>query len=113
MCLLTLHDRVRNLGLGAMYEHHWGAGGEFADLFDIGSAEWASSPIERKIIDLQAFESAGVSVAELLENYRQTITQRPATMNRIDNLPRTIAAYRDAGFAPPVPEEMMRPCRIP
>ena len=105
MCLLTLHDRVRDLGLGAMYEQHWGAGGEFADLFDIDSPQWASSPIERKIIDLQAFEAAGVSVAELLENYRQTIGQRPATINRIDSLPRTLCAYRDAGFAPDVPED--------
>ena len=107
MCLLTLHDRVRNLGLGAMYEQHWGAGGDFADLFDIGSPQWASSPIERKIIDLQAFEAAGVSVAELLEHYRQTLTQRPATINRIDSLPPTLRAYRDAGFEPAVPEELL------
>ena len=59
MCLNTLHDKARALGLGAMYEKHW-ARNEFRDLFDEQSPGWPATPIAQKVIDLRAFESAGM-----------------------------------------------------
>jgi len=54
-----------------MYEKHW-ARGEFRDLFDDRSPDWPDTPVAEKVIDLRAFESAGLPVAELIDNYRET-----------------------------------------
>ena len=69
MCLRTLHDRVRDLGMGAMYEAHLHCG--FRDLLDSNSAEWASSDVALKVIHLKAFDAAGVPLAEIIEHYRE------------------------------------------
>lgn len=48
MSLATPHDKVRNLGLGQMYEKHWGR--RFRDRFDQQSPDWAATPIAQKIV---------------------------------------------------------------
>ena len=103
MCLRTLHDRVRNLGLGAMYEKHWRGG--FRGLFDNASADWASSALPEKVIDLKAFASAGVSAEEIIGHYRQTLAEdgRPDVL---DGLASTMAEYRKAGYWPPIPDDV-------
>ena len=103
MCLRTLHDKVRTLGLGAMYEAHWRSG--FRDLLDNASPEWAATDVRQKVIDLKAFASAGVSAEELISHYRETLVQegRPEAF---ESLPLTMRAYRDAGYWPPVPDDV-------
>jgi hypothetical protein len=103
MCLRTLHDRVRNLGLGAMYERH--ARSEFRDLFDNASPDWDSSALAEKVIDLKAFASAGVSAGEIIGHYRETMNLdgKPEVLA---SLPATMGAYREAGYWPPLPEEI-------
>jgi hypothetical protein len=103
MSLHSLHDRVRNLGLGAMYEKH--ARSNFRDLFDDRSPEWAATDVTQKVVDLKAFASAGVSAGEIIGHYRQTMTQegRPQVL---DSLPETMAAYRAAGYWPPLPDDV-------
>jgi hypothetical protein len=103
MSLATLHDRVRNLGLGLMFEQHWGRG--FRDLFDQTSPDWATTGIVEKVNHLKAFESAGVSVAELLGHYRETYVAQGDPGHVLDSLSTTLQAYRDAGYLPCVPEE--------
>jgi hypothetical protein len=103
MCLRTLHDRVRRLGLGAMFEKHSRSG--FRDLLDNGSDAWAATPIPQKVIDLKAFASAGVSAEELIVNYRETMTQDGKT-DVLDSLPDTMFAYRQAGYWPPLPDDL-------
>src|SRR3954453_20257945 len=109
MCLRTLHDKVRNLGLGAMYEKHWGNGG-FRDLLDHTSPNWASSAIDEKVNDLEAFAAAGVPVEELINNYRETLAKEPGNGGggggAGDSLPATLRAYRDAGYTPPPPGDL-------
>jgi hypothetical protein len=105
MCLLTLHDKVRNLGLGAMYEKHWGRGG-FRDLFDDRSPDWPATPVAEKVIALQAFELAGVPVGEIIGHYRQTLAAQPGGGSVLDRLPAAMRAYRDAGYRPSLPDEL-------
>jgi hypothetical protein len=105
MCLLTLHDRVRNLGLGAMYEKHWGNGG-FRDLFDNRSPGWSATAMPEKVIDLQAFEAAGVPVGEIIGHYRETLARQPEVAHVLDSLPATMRAYRDAGYRPRLPDDI-------
>lgn len=107
MCLTTLHDRVRNLGLGAMYDHHMGAGGGFRDLFDTESPEWASTAVPQKVIDLKGFESAGVPPAELIGHYRETLGQSPVDgVNALAALGSAMRQYRHAGYAPALPADV-------
>ena len=103
MCLTTLHDRVTKLGLGAMYEKH--ARVNFRDLFDNGSPDWGSTALPQKVIDLKAFASAGVSAEEIIGHYRETMT-RDGNARALDSLPATMRAYRDAGYWPPLPEDL-------
>ncbi|MDB5295337.1 MAG: hypothetical protein JWO31_1320 [Phycisphaerales bacterium] len=107
MCLMTLQDRVRKLGMGAMYEGHLAQGG-FRDLFDDRSPEWASTPVPQKVIDLKAFEAAGVPVAEVISHYRETLAR--AEGGDGDSGLAAIAAamqvYRQAGYAPPLPPDV-------
>src|SRR5688500_6262111 len=103
MCLKTLHDRVMNLGLGEMYEKH--ARGDFRGLFDNASADWASTAVPQKVIDLKGFASAGVSPAEIIGHYRETMT-RGGNARVLDSLPATMRAYRAAGFWPPLPDDV-------
>jgi hypothetical protein len=105
MCLQSLHDKVKNLGLGAMYERHWGLGG-FRDLFDDGSADWPSTALAEKVIALRAFESAGVTVAEIIGHYRQTLGRQAGGDQALARLPATLRAYRTAGYAPPLPADV-------
>ena len=106
MCLMTLHDTVRKLGMGAMYEGHM-AQAEFRDLFDLRSAEWSSTPMPQKVIDLKAFEAAGVPVAELIGHYRETLARQPGGGDdALGSLPATMLAYREAGYAPPLPPDL-------
>jgi hypothetical protein len=98
MCLMTLHDKVRSLGLGALYERHWGPGGGFRDLFDAASAEWRGSAVGQKVVDLKAFAAAGISVEELVGHYRETYGRREDGDAVLAGLPEAIRAYRDAGF---------------
>ena len=107
MCLLTLHDKVRNLGLGAMYEKHWAA--DFRDLFDNQSAPWRETALPEKVVDLKAFETAGVPVAEIIENYRATLARQPDGKQVLDSLATTMRAYADAGFQPPLPDSVRPP----
>ena len=65
MSLTTLHDRVKSLGLAAMYEKHARCG--FRDLFANASAYWASTALPQKVIDLKGFASAGVLARRLPE----------------------------------------------
>ena len=108
MCLATLHDRARGLGLGPTYEKHWRSG--FRDLFDSASAEWPATDVARKAVDLRAFESAGVSVAELVEHYRQTHARDGegggGGRRVLDSLPSTLRAYREAGYRARVPADL-------
>lgn len=103
MCLRTLHDKVRGLGLGAMYERHWGSG--FRDLLDNSSADWAATAMAEKVIDLKGFASAGVSAEELIHHYRQTQAQ-DGRAGAADNLASTMADYRTAGYWPPLPDDL-------
>src|SRR4051812_13183189 len=103
MCLRTLHDKVRNLGLGAMYETHWRSG--FRDLLDNGSPEWGSTSLPQKVIDLKAFASAGVPMAEIIGHYRETLAQG-GKGQALGSLPGTMRAYRDAGYWPPIPDDI-------
>jgi hypothetical protein len=107
MCLHTLHDKARTLGLGAMYEKHW-ARCEFRDLFDDKSPDWPATPIAEKVIDLRAFESAGVPVTELIMNYRETLLRQPGGGRILDRLPVALQAYRGAGYSPALPEDVER-----
>ncbi|HSU68298.1 MAG TPA: hypothetical protein VLJ39_15575 [Tepidisphaeraceae bacterium] len=102
MCLLTLHDKIRRLGLGAMYEKHWASG--FRDLLDSQSPEWEQSPLAQKMIDLAAFESAGVGLGEIVENYRETWGRAPNGPNVLNSLSEALQRYRAAGFPVPMPE---------
>ncbi|HZN69993.1 MAG TPA: hypothetical protein VFB66_32260 [Tepidisphaeraceae bacterium] len=103
MCLSTLHTKVRNLGLGAMYEKHWRNG--FRELLDNSSPEWAATSVAQKVIDLKAFAAAGVSPAEIIENYRETLV-RDGKADALDALPATMRAYREAGYWPPLPDDL-------
>ena len=104
MCLATLHDKVRGLGLGLMYEKHWGTG--FRDLFDNASADWPATELAQKVVDLRAFEAAGVPVDELIANYRETFARDGDAGRVLDSLPMTLRAYREAGYCPPVPADL-------
>ena len=103
MCLRTLHDRVRNLGLGAMYDKHLTC--EFRDLFDNASPEWSATEMPQKIIDLKAFASAGVTAEELIGHYRETLALN-GDERAADSLPATMRAYREAGYWPPLPDDL-------
>jgi len=103
MCLKMLHDRVKNLGLAAMYEKH--ARSDFRDLFDDQSPEWGATALPQKVIDLKGFASAGVSAGEIIRHYRETMTQG-GMAQVLDSLPRTMGAYREAGYWPPLPEDL-------
>lgn len=106
MCLMTLHDKVRSLGLGALYERHWGPGGGFRDLLDARSREWSASAVGQKVVDLKAFEAAGVPVAELIGHYRETYSQQPDGGGVLDGLAPALRAYREAGYAPRLPDDL-------
>ena len=97
MCLATLHDKARNLGLGMMYEKHWGRSG-FRDLFDRTSPQWSATQVGEKVVDLRAFETAGLPVDELIQHYRETYGRDGDTGHILDSLPATMQAYRDAGY---------------
>ena len=103
MSLTTLHDRVRSLGLAAMYEKHSRCG--FRDLFDNASADWASTALPQKVVDLKGFASAGVSPAEIIGHYRETAALG-GDARALDSLPATMRAYRDAGYWPPLPDDL-------
>ena len=103
MCLRTLHDRVKDLGLGAMYEKH--ARCHFRDLFDNASADWASTEMPQKVVDLKGFASAGVFPEEIIGHYRETMT-REDDRRALESLAPTMRAYRDAGFWPPLPDDV-------
>ena len=103
MSLITLHDRVRSLGLAAMYEKHARCG--FRDLFDNASADWASSEMPQKVVDLKGFASAGVLPGEIIGHYRETVT-RGGDAGALASLPSTMRAYRDAGYWPPLPDDL-------
>jgi hypothetical protein len=106
MCLLTLQDKVRGLGMGAMYEGHLANGG-FRDLLDGRSAEWASTPVAQKVIDLRGFEAAGVSAAELVGHYRQSLARQPGGEDGLlAGLAAAMRTYRAAGYAPPLPPDV-------
>jgi|SRR3954447_4503247 len=107
MCLQTLHDKARTLGLGAMYEKHWGRG-QFRDLFDDRSSDWPATPVAEKVIDLRAFESAGLPVAELIDNYRETLGGEPDGEPVIGRLTGTLRTYREAGYSPRLPDDVER-----
>ena len=95
MCLKTLHDKARALGLGLRYEKHWAS--DFRDLFDNRSPQWAATSLQEKLIDLNAFEAAGVPVSELVENYRETLGARPGADRALQSLPTTLSAYHRVG----------------
>ncbi|HZN69039.1 MAG TPA: hypothetical protein VFB66_27410 [Tepidisphaeraceae bacterium] len=103
MSLGTFHDKVRNLGLGAMYEKHWAYG--FRDLFDPASPEWASTAVTQKVIDLKAFTSAGLSVEEIINHYRETVAGEGGG-HGLEGLPLAMRAYRQAGYWPPLPDDL-------
>ena len=107
MCLQTLHDKVRALGLGSLYERHWGRGG-FRDLFDDQSPDWPATQMPEKVVALRAFEAAGVPVAEVIGHYRQTLAQQPNGEGAaaLARLPAALRAYRDAGFTPGLPDDL-------
>ena len=109
MYLMTLQDRARKLGMGAMYEGHLAQGG-FRDLFDDRSPEWASTPVPQKVIDLKAFELAGLPVAEVIGHYRETLARRPGggggEEDGLVGLAGTMLAYRTAGYAPALPPDV-------
>ena len=103
MCLRSLHDRVRNLGLGAMYDKHLAC--EFRDLFDNASPEWSATEMPQKVIDLKAFASAGVGPEELIGHYRETLALK-GDEQAAGSLPDTMLAYRQAGYWPPLPDDL-------
>jgi hypothetical protein len=103
MSLSTLHDKARNLGLGAMYEKHWRSG--FRGLFDTASPEWAATALTQKVIDLKAFAAAGVSPGELIGHYRETLAQ-DGKGDALHGLPEAMRAYREAGYWPPLPDDL-------
>ena len=103
MSLQTLHDRVRNLGLGRMYERHWANG--FRGLLDNASVEWPATAGAEKVIDLKGFASAGVSAEELIGHYRQTLAQDGKT-DVLGGLSSTMKDYRRAGYWPPLPSDL-------
>ena len=103
MCLRTLHDRVRNLGLGALYERHWPSG--FRGLLDNASPDWASTALPEKVIDLKGFASAGVSAEEIIGHYRESLAQAGGP-DVVDRLASTMAEYRRAGYWPPLPDDI-------
>ena len=105
MSLTTLQDDVRKLGLGQMYEGHLARGG-FRDLFDDRSAEWASTAVPQKMIDLRAFESAGVPVAAMIGHYRETLARQPGGGDAVAGLAGAMLAYRAAGYAPALPPDV-------
>jgi hypothetical protein len=105
MCLATLHDKVRTLGLGMLSEKHWGGSG-FRDLFDERSPEWSATSMPEKISHLKAFHSAGVSADELISHYRETYAQQGDPERVLDSLPTTMRAYRDAGYWPTLPKHL-------
>src|SRR5687768_9040900 len=105
MCLQTLHDKVRNLGLGALYERHWGRDG-FRDLFDDHSPDWASTPMAEKVVALRAFESAGVTAGEIIGHYRETLAGQPDGEEALGRLPAVLRAYREAGYTPRLTDEV-------
>lgn len=104
MSLLTLHDKLRKLGLGAMCERHLKS--EFRDLFDDRSADWPNTSLAEKIIDLRAFEDAGVPMAQIIDDYRQTLTGEPGGPQILCRLPATLRAYRDAGYLGRLPTDL-------
>ena len=103
MCLRTLHDKVRNLGLGVMYEKH--AETDFRDLLDNTSADWGATAMPQKVVDLKGFASAGVFPGEIIRHYRETMALN-GTGRVLDSLPATMLAYRDAGYWPPLPDDI-------
>ena len=103
MCLRTLHDRVKNLGLALMYEKH--ARTDFRDLLDNTSADWGSTAMPQKVVDLKGFASAGVFPGEIIRHYRETMALG-GTTGVLDSLPATMLAYRDAGYWPPLPDDV-------
>jgi hypothetical protein len=103
MSLQSLHDRVRNLGLGAMFEKHERSA--FRGLLDDRSPEWGATAVTQKVVDFNAFESAGVSAGEIIAHYRQTMRDG-GTPGVLDSLAETLAAYRAAGFRPAQPEDV-------
>jgi hypothetical protein len=112
MCLETLHDKARTLGLGAMYEKHWARGG-FRDLFDDQSPDWLATPMAEKMIDLRAFESAGLPVAELIGHYCETLQTQTAGDRALGRLPAAVLAYREAGYSPSLPDNVRRAVDAP
>jgi hypothetical protein len=86
-----------------MYERHLRS--EFRDLLDSGSADWAASNLVEKVIDLKAFDSAGVSLREIVEHYRETLAQG-GRERAFDGIPATVKLYREAGYWPPVPDDV-------
>jgi hypothetical protein len=107
MDLVTLHDKARALGLGAMYEKHWARGG-FRDLFDDQSPDWPTATLAEKAIVLHAFESAGLTVAELIEGYRETLGRDPDERRALDRLPAAMWVYWEAGYALRLPDDVQR-----
>jgi hypothetical protein len=90
--------------MGAMYEGHL-AQDKFRDLFDAGSSQWADTAVAQKVLDLRAFETAGVPPAELVAHYRETRAQNPGhdAARTADGLAAALRAYAAAGYAPDVP----------
>ena len=107
MCLKTLGDEVRRLGMAAMYEGHLKQAG-FRDLFDDRSPQWSATPMPQKLVDLRAFEAAGVPVAAMIGHYRETLAQQPGGGGRDADvgLAGAMLAYRAAGFAPALPPDV-------
>jgi hypothetical protein len=87
-----------------MYEQHWGS--DFRDLLNSGSSEWDETTMPEKIVDLRAFESAGVSVEELIVHYRETMTRQPDTAGLLENLQVTMRYYAEAGYRPRLPADI-------
>lgn len=107
MSLRTLHDRARRLGLGAMYERHWGRDG-FRDLFDHGSPAWQTSSIVEKANDLRAIGAAGIPADELIAHYCETLTAIGDPTGALTRLDDTLRAYDEKGYplaATPVPTD--------
>jgi hypothetical protein len=107
MDLVALHDKARALGLGAMYQKHWARGG-FRDLFDDQSPDWPTTTLAEKAIVLQAFESAGLAVAELIDGYRETLGREADGQRTLDRLPVAMWAYWEAGYALRLPDDLGR-----
>ena len=86
-----------------MYDKHLAC--EFRDLFDNASAEWSATEMPQKVIDLKAFASAGVSPEELIGHYRETLNLK-GDERAAASLPATMRAYREAGYWPPLPDDL-------